>query len=249
MTKHRQMIALVVTTVVLAAVSPATARTVSFSGQQWTVKSSIGQVGPGPNIFSDSKRNVFVDRRGRLHLRLTRSARHGGRTGGVWYSAEVVGTKSLGYGTYTWTLDSRVDQLDPNAVLGLFTWSHDPAYNNREIDIEFTRFGNPMNPFNAQRTIAPYTNPANLSPFVQTTTRRSIHGFTWAPNQVTFQNSNPMFGRWAYAGTDIPRIGDETPRMNLWLFQGRPPKRAKSIEVIIARFTFTPISSTADSST
>lgn len=241
MTKRQRMITLIVPAVVLAAVSPAMARTVSFSGQEWTVKSSVAKVGPGPNIFSESKRNVFVDRRGRLHLRLTRVAARGARSRGVWYSAEVIGTKSLGYGTYTWTVDSRLDEFDPNVVLGLFTWSNDPAYSNREIDIEFTRFGNPGNPFNAQRTVAPYTTPENNAPFVQPLSRRSVHSFTWAPTQVVFQNSNRIFGQWTFDG-DVPRAGDETPRMNLWLFQGRTPKSAKTIEVVISKFKFTPLS-------
>jgi hypothetical protein len=30
--------------------------------------------------------------------------------------------------------------------------------------------------------------------------------------------------------------------MNLWLFQGRTPKSAKTIEVVISKFKFTPLS-------
>lgn len=240
MMNRQRRIFLIVPAVVLAVATPAMGRTVTFSGQQWTVKNSVAKVGPGPNIFSESQRNVFVDRRGRLHLRLTRVATRGARDG-VWYSAEVIGTQSLGYGTYSWTIDSRLDRFDPNVVLGLFTWSNDPAYNNREIDIEFTRFGNPRNPFNADRTVSPYTKLENNAPFVQPASRRSIHSFTWAPNQVTFRNSNRLFGQWTFTGSDVPRAGDETPRMNLWLFQGRTPKRAKTIEVIISDFRFTPL--------
>jgi hypothetical protein len=36
------------------AAAPAATRTISFSGHNWTVKSSFGKVGPGPNYFSNS---------------------------------------------------------------------------------------------------------------------------------------------------------------------------------------------------
>ena len=29
--------------------------------------------------------------------------------------------------------------------------------------------------------------------------------------------------------------------MNLWLFQGKPPRNGKQVEIIIERFTFTPL--------
>ena len=110
-------------------------RWISFSGYDWWVKSSPGLVGPGPNYFSDRADDVWVDAQGRLHLKIV-------YRNGRWYSTEVFGADPLGYGTYTFTLASRVDQLDKNIVLGLFTWDDtDPAYYHREIDIEFSRWG------------------------------------------------------------------------------------------------------------
>src|SRR6185437_12399116 len=47
------------------------ARTVHFSGYDWKVKASVGTFGPGPNFFSSSPTNVWVDTRGRLHLKIT----------------------------------------------------------------------------------------------------------------------------------------------------------------------------------
>jgi hypothetical protein len=66
------------------------------------VKSSAGAVGPGPNVFSDSASNVWVDGSGRLHLKLTYSK-------GRWRCAEVINTQSLGRGRYTFELDSPND--------------------------------------------------------------------------------------------------------------------------------------------
>src|SRR5438874_12568206 len=91
-------------------VSAAYPRTISFSGYSWSVKTSNGQTGPGPNAFSDSTSNVFLDPQGRLHLVVE-------DRGGTWYCSEVISQLSFGYGTYRWYLDSPVDALDPYVVL------------------------------------------------------------------------------------------------------------------------------------
>jgi len=77
-------------------------RTIEFSGYTWTVEASQGKVGPGPNYFSDSTDNVWVDSDGQLHLRITKDA-------AGWHCAEVLLTRSLGYGTYRFYLNSPVD--------------------------------------------------------------------------------------------------------------------------------------------
>ncbi|HNR30783.1 MAG TPA: hypothetical protein PKI11_07820, partial [Candidatus Hydrogenedentes bacterium] len=114
-----------------------TERLLFFSGREWRVKRAAAPVGPGPNLFSDGLDNVWLDRAGRLHLRI-------GNEGGVFRCAEVISLESFGYGAYVFHLDSAVDALDLNAVLGLFTWSDEAAYNHREIDIEFARWGDPL---------------------------------------------------------------------------------------------------------
>ena len=117
---------------------PPASRTISFSSYVWTVKRSTGVTGPGPCIFSDSEKDVFVDSEGRLHLKITRHQ-------GKWVCAEVVSLKSFGYGTYHFEMESSM-HFDPQAVWGLFTWHiRDPAYSHREVDIEFSRWGCPVN--------------------------------------------------------------------------------------------------------
>ena len=190
--------------------------------------------GPGPNVFSASSDNVWVDPQGRLHLRITRVA-------GRWECAEVVGAASLGYGTYTWTLDSRVDDIDPQAVLGLFTWSDAPAFAHREIDIEFSRWGWPSSTTNAQYVVQPHRAPGHLRAVTQPAAGTSRHSFTWAPGSVAFTSSTGQPASWLYSAADVPPPGSERPRMNLWLLDGRAPTDRTSVEVVIRSFGFTPL--------
>ncbi|MBI2688416.1 MAG: hypothetical protein HYX27_19095 [Acidobacteria bacterium] len=214
-------------------------RVVSFSGYNWMVKTSRGKVGPGPNYFSDSANNVWVDTPGRLHLKLT-------KTGNKWYSAEVINTASLGYGTYRFYLDSVVDNLDPNVVLGLFTWNDAPDYNHREIDIEFSRWGNAADPANAQYVVQPYDTPGNLLRFTEPpATVQSIHSFQWTPTSISHRSvkgidpatTNPadLIAEKTFTAF-LPVPGGENARMNLWLFRGSAPSNRQTVEVIISRF-------------
>ncbi len=141
----------------------ARSRKITFSGYEWNVKSSGDAVGPGPNVFSNSEDNVFVDTEGRLHLLINQKQ-------GRWRCAEVVSARSFGLGTYRFTIDSGIDGLDPNVVLGLFTWSDAPEYNHRELDVEIARWGDPANA-NAQFVVQPYTRKANIVRFAIPTGR------------------------------------------------------------------------------
>lgn len=69
-------------------------RSISFAGRTWDVQRAGAPVGPGPNRFSDSRRTVWVDARGWLHLRI--EERHG-----HWWCAAVVAREAAGYGTYS----------------------------------------------------------------------------------------------------------------------------------------------------
>ena len=219
-----------------AVVAAATTRAIVFAGQTWTVKNSAGALwGPGPNRFSDSADNVWVDAQGRLHLKIT-------QVGGVWTCAEVISQASLGYGTYRFTIDTPLDTLDANVVLGLFTWNDKPAYHHREIDIEFARWGDPGNPFNAWHTVQPYTTAGNqrawpLQPGYGTT----LHSFRWTSDSIDFASSalGNTLQQWSYTRrSGIPRPGGENARINLWLFNGAAPRDAQPVEVIVSAFTF-----------
>ena len=216
-----------------AATGTASSRTISFSGYTWQVKVSSGRVGPGPNVFSDSQKNVWVDTQGRLHLKITHDR-------GRWPCAEIVNAQSLGYGTYTFALDSPVDSLDQNVTLGLFTWSDDPAYAHRELDVEFARWGTAADPTNAQFVVQPYDAPGHLLRITQSAAASSTASFAWRPGSVAFAASAASPSSWTYTGADVPVPGDERARLNLWLFRGAPPANGKPVEVVVRSFSFAP---------
>jgi hypothetical protein len=221
-------------------------RWIGFSGYYWWVKASSGtnQLGPGPNYFSDSTNNVWTDAQGWLHLAISHRSNQ-------WQCAEIVSARTFGHGSYRFELGSRVDNLDTNIVLGLFTWSDDPAYTNREMDVECAR-GFAADTNNAQFTVQPYYLSGHSSRYqVPTGLTDSTHLFNWQSNSVTFQSQSGSYspspdptnviGAWTFANaTAVPQTGDENVRINLWLLFGHPPMDGKEVELIIKSFQFVP---------
>lgn len=215
--------------------------TIRFAGQDWFVKDSAGQpVGPGPNVFD--ARNVTVQA-GKLHLRI-------GRQGVTPTSAEIISRAPFGYGKYTFVVENDPADLDRNVVLGLFTWSDDPAYNHREIDIEISRWGDAAND-NAQCVVQPYDLPGDLVRFaLPGGLKQATYTFTWQPeavscavagNATTEEGGKPANFRFAHRFTErIPVPDGQHARINLWLFGARPPASNTPPEVVVAGFDFTP---------
>jgi hypothetical protein len=215
------------------------ARIIQFSGTDWWIKDSQDQpVGPGPVRFSGD--NVFVQD-GKLHLRISRRQDE-------WYAAEVVSLKSFGYGTYVFTVSAGVAELDPRAVLGMFTWSDNPEFSNRELDIEVSRWGSSDNA-NTQCVVQPWDRPPGSIKRFQTPNDldRVEYRFTWQPGKMTCHVSARSdtvaesfnFSHQFTAGVPVP--GDEKVRINLWLFEGHPPAGDAPVEVIVDQFRFVPL--------
>ena len=222
----------------------------SFSGYNWEVKNSGANVaGPGPNYFSSATNNVSVDAQGRLHLRITKQIVNGTNQ---WHCAEVVSQRSFGNGTYRLSLDSPVDNLDPNIVLGFFTWSDDRAFNHRELDIEFSCWGNKNDRNNAQYVVQPSSLAGNRLRFqVPTGLNPSTYSFKWETNRISYLGmtgyyfcgpTTNAFSQWNFTdATRIPLARDENARINLWLVNGKAPMNGQETEIIINRFVFVPL--------
>ncbi|UCH24963.1 MAG: hypothetical protein JSV66_13565, partial [Trueperaceae bacterium] len=217
-------------------------RTIEWSGSTWQVKASNTLVGPGPNTFSDREEDVYVDEQGRLHLTIT-------QRDGRWWATEVVSEDVLEFGTYMFRLASDVTDFPPTVVLGLFTWDPIDEFNHREIDIEFSKWGDAGNPNNAQYVVQPFTTAGNIFRFNVPNLAGEVattHSFEWNADRVQFRSiSNQPAGSadivtasWNYSGEDVPPAGSGNVRLNLWLLDGTPPSDQQSVEAIIEDFTF-----------
>jgi hypothetical protein len=148
----------------------------------------------------------------------------------------VINTRSLGYGRYSFELGSPASDFDPNVVLGLLTWSDDPAYANREIDYEFSRWADARNRKNGQYVVMPHR--WNRQRFRQPAVASSTQSFDWRQNAVTFTSSSAVPSTWTSRA--VPPAGSEHVHMNLWLYLGAPPTNGRTAEVIVTSFKFKP---------
>ena len=245
---------------------------IAFSGYQWKIKSTeAGQVvGPGPNVFSRSLDNVWLDANNMLHLKIT-------KVGSQWRCSEVVSTKEFGYGTYIFTTASDLTTLNERAVLGLFTWN-DYSFQtqgNSEIDVEFARWGDSSDTSLLTYSVQPvwFSQPA---PYIERTRRPAmqvsklkktcIHVFKWTADLVTwasyegevYPTNNLPLASWSYDKSNrtrqklegnqvsnpivIPAPEDSTNvRFNLWLLNGQGPANNSQTEVVIKDFRFIPL--------
>ena len=202
--------------------------------------SGSGTWGPGPNFWSDSTDNVTVTADGSLRLAVTNV---GTDTNPKWVCAEVANTRSLGYGTYTWSIKGDVTQFAPEIVLGMFTWSasNDPAYAYREIDVEYSKWAYP--PATKTGLFTVQTDPKNNLNYQLTPAPTSTAQFTWTKTSVAFKvTSGAQTITWTWKPSKkhkMPVPGDEQARMNLWLSQQKAPTAGmRAIE--FTSFTFTP---------
>lgn len=207
-------------------------RAIEWSGQRWLVGQSATPVGPGPNIFSNSPENVWVDDSGALHLKIT-------RTKGQWHCAEVYLDRPLGHGTYTFTLASPVDSLDPQVILGLFT-SEDEAHG---IDIEASRLGRAEDLTNMQYAVQPSYMPGNLMRWTMPPGQKSTtHTFRWQAGAILMESKagDKVLQTWDYKGNSIPSPNDEVPHIKLWLYRGMAPQNNQPVEVVVQKFQYNP---------
>ncbi len=222
-------------------------RIIQFAGCNWVVKQCEARIGPGGNYFTDDSTDVWVDGSGKLHMKIV-------NRGGRWYCSEVIADTILGYAQYIFRIDSRLDSLDPNVIVGLFTWDEWPPqdsaqfyqdYHYREMDIEFSRWGNPGEDENAQYVVQPWGTEGNMYRFIMSSDSESTHLFDWQAESITFQSSKgyllpappeDIIESWVYTGGDIPLPGKENPRINCWLLAGQEPLNGQEVEIVFAWF-------------
>jgi len=230
---------LAVVLAVAAGAAPAAARTIAWSGYNWDVRTQ-GLSGPGPNYWSDSTSNVSVEPSGVLDLSVVRNG-----PGGAWTSSELDGETHLGYGRYTWVVDSNLSAsaLDNYEVLGLFTYDdNSPERSHNEIDIEASHWGDATFP-TGSGTVYHNSGGQTEVDFPFSSSPPYICTFDWTPGQIHWtitDMAGATLADWTET-SDIPVPATEVPVMNLWRFENRPPASLQTIR--IASFTFVPYES------
>lgn len=211
-------------------------KTLHFSGYDWTLRTAGSYRGGSHNSFDPA--NAFIDANGALHLRVT-------KRGVDWICSEVKLTRSLGYGTYRFTVRDT-SHLEPSAVLTFSTWdSVGVEENRRELDIEISRWGTAAND-NAQYVVQPYYIPVNIVRF-SVPAGILTHSIHWEPGRATFSTAarsrdtaTPRVIQEHVFTSGVPSVGGDSVRMNLYVFgKGQvPPKN--DTEVVIDKFEYLP---------
>eukprot|EP01121_Diplochlamys_sp_Union-15-3_P003751 TRINITY_DN13693_c0_g1_i1.p1 TRINITY_DN13693_c0_g1~~TRINITY_DN13693_c0_g1_i1.p1 ORF type:complete len:236 (-),score=38.91 TRINITY_DN13693_c0_g1_i1:159-866(-) len=210
--------------------------TLSWQGLQWTVKT--GKAGPGPNNWSPD--NVFVDSDGALHLKITNDQ-------GTWFCAELYTDQLYGFGTFQWQVDARIDQLDPNVVLGLFQYGGPDGQN--EIDIEFSRWGDSTyypGSFTVYPSVSGFSPTSYAFPFSLSGTYTTSR-YSWSSTGVEYRfmggfqplnSTTNLIQSWNFQPSNSNRVPQHPMivDINLWLFNGHAPQNGQPVEVIIRGF-------------
>jgi len=226
-------------------------RFVSFAGYSWQVMRYDFPHGAGPNYYSDSPQDVWTDAAG-LHLTIH-------KRDGRWYCTEVMLNRSLGYGRYVFQTRGRVDAIDPNMVIDLFTWDNAPQQNHREMDITFSRWGNPTWN-NAQYTVQPWTViPPHRFQLNLTNQNNDLTCYLiWRPGSATFRTyrgaylgripvTSNLIAEWTYRGPYVPTPGNENVHIVFWLYESRAPTNGVSSEFIVTGFDWNALATAAPS--
>jgi len=207
-----------------------------FSGYQWKIRTAASDRSGA--ILEFDPANAWTDEKGFLHLKIS-------SRGEQWMCAEVSLTRSLGYGTYRFTVRDT-SQLDPAAVLSFDTWDDlEAGQNHREMDFEITRWGDPSNK-NLQYVIQPYNIGANVARF---TIPPGVltHTLRWEAGRAEFktfrgagddEKAAPVAGHAFTSG--VPTAGGERILINFYVFRYAKIPMQNENEVVIEKFEFLP---------
>lgn len=214
---------------------PEVSKTVHFSGYDWSVRTIASD--RGGTITSYDPENVWTDESGALHLRVSHNS-------GKWTCAEVKLTRSLGYGSYRFTVRES-SHLEPAAVLSMFTWDDMAAEeNHRELDIEISRWGD-LHKKNAQYVVQPYYVPENVARF-SAPSGTLTHSIVWEPGKASFRTVQGNPKREGHVVSDhvftsgVPKPGGETVHLNLYFFGNAAEPLHHPTEAVIEKFEFLP---------
>jgi len=219
------------------------AQQIIWQGHTWSVtKGGMAGVAPG------SPKNVYIDAKGYLHLKITNNA-------GTWTAAQLFTVDNLPFGTFQWVVEGDVWSMDPNTVLGLFPYGPENGIGvdgSNEIDIEFSQWANTCG-CNADFTIYPavfrqYKSSFNRNFTVNNGKNLTTARMEWSSTSVVFtvmSGVQPIGTRAnvlqtaTYTSSNTLNIPQQPlpVGMNLWAYTAVP---ATDQSVIIRSFEYTP---------
>jgi len=211
---------------------------VNFSGFQWRVRKVPSDRGGAVNPYDP--RNAYVDEAGALHLQIV-------NRNNQWTCSEVSLTRSLGYGTYSFTVEDT-SHLEPAVMFGMFTWDFSTDQeNHREFDINISRWGDSANQ-NAEFVVQPASEAINMSRF-EAPAGRLKHTIIWEAGRVTMMTFRALAGARTVLvskrvfTSQVPTEGSESVRMTFFVYSD-PNRKLSTIhdraEVVVDRFEFLP---------
>lgn len=206
-------------------------RTISWSGYDWKVRGVQASALPGPNDWSDSTANVDVVG-GALQINIVKS-------GSDYICSEIELEQTLGYGKYSFIVNTDLSGLDPWAVLGIYTYDSSTSSPYRELDIEAAKWG-VADTDDLQFTVQPGTGPQTAR-FPANSSAPYTLEMTWQAGQVYYEardSGGVVMRSWA-VNDSVPTTGAEHLFVNAWLHDGHDPNTGATVPFELASFAFT----------
>lgn len=207
-----------------------------FSGYDWSVRTTASDRGGTNNLYSGD--NAWTDSDGALHMRIAKEA-------GKWLCSEVHLNRSLGYGTYS-MVTRDVSHLEPAVVFDMTTFDEFGGDQNyRQMDIEFSRWGDASKKNNAQYVIQPFYIPGNLSPF-DAPSGTLTHSIRWESGRVKFRTvrgTSASGGSLVYEHeftSGVPSPGKERIMLFFYPVPSDKSPLQQNSEIVVERFEYLP---------
>jgi hypothetical protein len=218
-------------------VALAPTKLVHFSGYDWKVRTIASDRGGLNNLYDGD--NAWTDDRGAMHLRIKKK-------GERWSCAEVVLTRSLGYGTYIAVMRD-ISHLEPAVVLSMTTfddWAGEQHY--REMDVEISRWGDAASKSNAQYGIQPFYVPGNVAPFTAPAGPLT-HSMQWESGRASFKTVRgtsmragaPLVSEHIFT-SGVPSAGQETFQLLFYVVDSDKNPLQRETEVVVEKFEYLP---------
>lgn len=220
---------------------------VRFAGLDWSVSNAAERFPGAARGFAWSECNVKLQSLGDGTEALTLTLR---KTPSGWRGAQLESEETFQYGSFAVTTASALRPMlveSPSAVFGFFAYVG-PAYAS-EIDVEFTRWGNPRIPpmhYTVWHNVSAGATPAPESSFASGVDSEfvgpALHRFIWTDHSVTFESSahagSTPIGRPFTVNANVPTKPMHI-MLNLWVERQANMGAATEYEVRITSVAHT----------